>query len=133
MSEELRAAADVLRGFRFEVEENVVIEGVSGHKHGFGLLARGHGRAILIDVAQGVFDFLASLAKRLDVHEYEFLLLAREEELREVLPDVIRRRSPVLEKVTVITFNSLDDLRERLQSLLALILRGSGSAPEAKG
>lgn len=116
--ETLSTVARVLSEEAFSVTRNVSVEGLSGYNHVFSFLARKGDKTLLIDVAHDIFSFLASLAKRIDIPEYRFLVIVKERVIKKVLPDIVDWRPESLENVTVISYNGPDDLQEKLHSLL---------------
>lgn len=102
----------------FAVTANVSVEGLSGYSHVFHLLARKGGHVLLIDTAQDVFSFLASLAKRIDVPGYRFLVVVKEGSIKGVLPDVVDWHPEDLKDITVVTYRELEEIQDKLRSLL---------------
>ncbi|MEM4926554.1 MAG: hypothetical protein QW448_08470, partial [Thermofilaceae archaeon] len=71
-----------------------------------------------IDVPRDVFELLASLAKRIDVRGFDFLIVVEKRLVQDILPEVAVPEGEVLERATFIVFDGIEDMLNRLQHYL---------------
>ncbi|MEM0308253.1 MAG: hypothetical protein QXO64_04870 [Thermofilaceae archaeon] len=114
----IRAISDFLARNGFKVVADYTVDGLSGYKHHFHLYAQRGEIRILIDVPRDVFELLASLAKRIDVRGFDFLIVVEKRLVQDILPEVAVPEGEVLERATFIVFDGIEDMLNRLQHYL---------------
>ncbi|MEZ0345571.1 MAG: hypothetical protein ABWK01_03390 [Infirmifilum sp.] len=116
ISDFLRLIEDIAVAHGFEVSREVYVEGLSLYNHRFDALLQKSSLKILVDLPQGVFEFLASLAKRVDVLEYKFLTVVHEGTLTKILPELEEHKNKTaLEEQSIVIYRGVEDLREKLE------------------
>lgn len=118
-SEVVRAIKEFLVLYGFEVATDYRVDGVSGYNHRFDMFARRGELKVLIDIPEDVFGVLASVAKRVDVHGFDFLILARRDVIRGILPEVEVPEGGLLKRATIIVFDDIEDLLHRMREYVA--------------
>lgn len=114
----IKIVSEFLTSKGFSVNIDFRVRGVSGFEHNFDIFAQRGELKLLIDVLESSIDIVSSLAKRVDIRDYQFLILA-ERSIVGIPREVESSRSSEMFESGLITYDDVRELCEKLERFLA--------------